>query len=63
MLVICLRKKGSNKRAALKNVFVNKADQDQVALSCLRMKSRYEISDHTQVELVQYARAAASNMF
>ena len=24
------------------------------------MKSRYEISDHTQVELVQYARAADS---
>ena len=32
-------------------------------LSCLRMKSRDEISDHTQVELVQYARAADSKMF
>ena len=55
----------------LKSVFVNKADPDQVALvraayqglSCLRKKSRYEISDHTQVELVQYARAADSKMF
>ena len=48
--------------SGFKNVFVNKVGPDQAALVS-RVYSDYEISGHTQVELVLYARAAALKRF